>query len=204
MRSVRRARRRTGRLFAALSVAWRRRGVDDADCHADCQAIGAALDAPPRNRPASAPTNATASPPVRAPPRWRSCRRRVAPAINPAAPVLLRAHAGTITDVVMANDAGTAIPGALTPDHRVWKLTGQLGYGREIHHDMTARGPQGMPSRQTSQLHHPRGGQPGQGLFGNRGQSASRRRHLRRRRDRRRQVRRAHRRPGQRRTAPQR
>jgi lipoprotein-anchoring transpeptidase ErfK/SrfK len=70
--------------------------------------------------------------------------------VNPAGPVLVTATSGRITDVTMVNDAGREIPGVLTPDATVWKPTTQLGYGRTYTMTVLARGPGGMPSRQTA------------------------------------------------------
>src|ERR1700712_2165324 len=70
--------------------------------------------------------------------------------VNPAGPVLVTATTGTITDVTMTNDSGKAIPGVLTPDHTAWKPTVQLGYDRTYKMTVTARGPNGMPSREAS------------------------------------------------------
>lgn len=149
MRSARRARGAAlAAVFAVLSVLGGVVVSTTPKCHADCQVIGAAHDAPTAQSTDAAPL-------ASAPPASRPASLAIVPsasstAINPAAPVLVRADAGTITDVVMANDAGTVIPGALTPDHRVWKPTAQLGYGREYTMTVTARGSRGMPSRQTS------------------------------------------------------
>ena len=70
--------------------------------------------------------------------------------VNPAAPVSIAAFSGTIDDVTMVNDSGKPIPGVLTRDRRGWHPTGQLGYGRTYTMTITARGPGGMPSRETS------------------------------------------------------
>ena len=70
--------------------------------------------------------------------------------VNPAAPVSVTAFDGTIDNVAMVNDSGTTVPGALTPDRKGWHPTEQLGYGRTYTMTVTARGPRGMPSRQTS------------------------------------------------------
>ena len=149
MRSDRRARGAAlAAVFAVLSVLGGVVVSTTPKCHADCQVIGAAHDAPTAQSPDAATTATT--PPASRPASLAIVPAASSTAINPAAPVLVRADAGTITDVVMANDAGTVIPGALTPDHRVWKPTGQLGYGREYTMTVTARGPRGMPSRQTS------------------------------------------------------
>jgi lipoprotein-anchoring transpeptidase ErfK/SrfK len=70
--------------------------------------------------------------------------------ISPAVPVLVTATTGAITDVTMRNEAGKMIPGVLTPDNKAWKPTEPLGYGRTYTMTIAARGPDGMPSRQTS------------------------------------------------------
>jgi lipoprotein-anchoring transpeptidase ErfK/SrfK len=70
--------------------------------------------------------------------------------VNPAAPVSVAAFEGTIDNVVMVNDAGRTIRGAVTPDKKGWHPTEQLGYGRTYTMTVAARGPRGMPSRQTS------------------------------------------------------
>ena len=70
--------------------------------------------------------------------------------VSPSGPVLVTATSGTITDVEMRSDSGKEIPGVLTPDATAWKPTTQLGYGRTYTLTITARGPGGMPSRQTS------------------------------------------------------
>ncbi len=70
--------------------------------------------------------------------------------VNPAGPVSVAAFDGTIDNVAMVNDAGTSIPGTLSPDKKGWRPNEQLGYGRTYTMTITARGPRGMPSRQTS------------------------------------------------------
>jgi Bacterial Ig domain len=50
----------------------------------------------------------------------------------------------------MRNDGSRTIPGVLTPDNKAWKPTKPLGYGRSYTMTIAARGPGGMPSRQTS------------------------------------------------------
>jgi lipoprotein-anchoring transpeptidase ErfK/SrfK len=70
--------------------------------------------------------------------------------VNPAAPVSVAAFSGRIDNVTMVNDNGTTVPGALTPDKKGWHPTEQLGYGRTYTMTVVARGPRGMPSRQTS------------------------------------------------------
>ena len=60
------------------------------------------------------------------------------------------AFSGTLDDVTIVNDAGKPIPGVLTRDKRGWHPTSQLGYGRTYTMTISARGPGGMPSRETS------------------------------------------------------
>ncbi len=70
--------------------------------------------------------------------------------VSPSGPVLVTATSGTITAVEMRSDSGKVIPGVLTPDGTVWKPTTQLGYGRDYTLTISARGPNGMPTRETS------------------------------------------------------
>jgi lipoprotein-anchoring transpeptidase ErfK/SrfK len=70
--------------------------------------------------------------------------------VTPTGRVLVTANSGTLDTVELVNDAGKAIPGVLTPDAKTWKPTSQLGYGRTYTLTIAARGPGGMPSRQTS------------------------------------------------------
>jgi lipoprotein-anchoring transpeptidase ErfK/SrfK len=105
-----------------------------------CQVVAA-----PRDLAASDPVVPTSAPAVLS----------IAPTpgadkVNPAGPVMITATSGTITDVTMVNDSGKEIPGVLTPDGTAWKPTSQLGYDRTYSTTILARGPQGMPSRQTA------------------------------------------------------
>ena len=111
--------------------------------------------------------------------------------ISPAGPVLVTATTGAISDVTMRNDAGKMIPGVLTPDNKAWKPTGPLGYGRTYTMTIAARGPGGMPSRQTSSFTTVTPELPDRGLprHGRRRANAGRR-NLRRRHRRRRALRR--------------
>jgi lipoprotein-anchoring transpeptidase ErfK/SrfK len=70
--------------------------------------------------------------------------------VNPDAPVFVTAQIGTLDSVEMVNDAGKSIPGVLTPDAKTWKPTTELGYDRTYEMTIVARGPGGMPTRQTS------------------------------------------------------
>jgi lipoprotein-anchoring transpeptidase ErfK/SrfK len=70
--------------------------------------------------------------------------------ISPNDRVLVTAKSGTLDTVQLVNDAGKSISGVLTPDAKTWKPTTQLGYGRTYTLTIAARGPGGMPSRETS------------------------------------------------------
>jgi lipoprotein-anchoring transpeptidase ErfK/SrfK len=70
--------------------------------------------------------------------------------VSPTGRVLVTANSGTLDTVQLVNDAGKDIPGVMTPDAKTWKPTTQLGYGRTYTLTIAARGPGGMPSRQTS------------------------------------------------------
>jgi lipoprotein-anchoring transpeptidase ErfK/SrfK len=70
--------------------------------------------------------------------------------VSPSGRVLVTANSGTLDTVQLVNDAGKSITGVMTPDTKAWKPTNQLGYGRTYTLTITARGPGGMPSRQTS------------------------------------------------------
>src|SRR5258708_27348154 len=70
--------------------------------------------------------------------------------VSPAAPVLVRASAGTLTDVQMVNEDGKAIAGIMTPDRVAWKPAVALGYGRTYTLTVRSRGAGGMAAAQTS------------------------------------------------------
>jgi lipoprotein-anchoring transpeptidase ErfK/SrfK len=70
--------------------------------------------------------------------------------VDPSRPVFVVARTGRLDGVTMENESGTAIAGALSADATSWRPTDQLGYGRTYIMSITARGPGGMPSRQTS------------------------------------------------------
>jgi hypothetical protein len=70
--------------------------------------------------------------------------------VNPAAPVSVAAFSGKIDSVEMVNDWGETVPGALTSGRTGWHPTEQLKYGRTYTMTVAARGPGGMPTRQTS------------------------------------------------------
>ena len=109
-----------------------------ARCPGQCQVASAALSV-------SAP-----QPPAPKPAALRIWPRPSSEDVNPAAAVSVAAFSGTLDDVTMVNDADKPIPGVLTRDKRGWHPTSQLGYGRTYTMTITARGPGGMPSRQTS------------------------------------------------------
>ena len=70
--------------------------------------------------------------------------------VSPNDRILITAKSGTLDTVQLVNDSGKSIAGVMTPDARAWKPTSQLGYGRTYTLTIAARGPGGMPSRQTS------------------------------------------------------
>jgi lipoprotein-anchoring transpeptidase ErfK/SrfK len=105
-----------------------------------CDHIAAAKSTPfaPGPPPAPVPAFVTVTPPP------------AAVGVSPSAPVLVRASAGTLTDVQMVNEDGKTIPGTLTPDRAVWKPAVPLGYGRTYTLTVHSRGLTGMPAAQTS------------------------------------------------------
>ncbi len=70
--------------------------------------------------------------------------------VDPVAPVMVKADAGTLTDVRMVNEGGKSVQGILTPDNTVWKPIVPLGYGRTYTLTITSRGPNGVASTQVS------------------------------------------------------
>ncbi|MCV7381295.1 hypothetical protein BST11_12065 [Mycobacterium alsense] len=70
--------------------------------------------------------------------------------VDPVAPVMVKADAGTLTDVRMANESGKPVEGVMTPDNTVWKTTVPLGYGRTYTLTVTSRGPNGVAATQVS------------------------------------------------------
>lgn len=107
-------------------------------CENGCQVVAAARDLSASVPVAPSPANLAVVPAAGA------------EDVSPAAPVSVTASSGTITDVAMVNDAGRTIAGALSPDGKSWTPGQQLGYGRTYTMTITAAGPGGMPSRQTS------------------------------------------------------
>jgi lipoprotein-anchoring transpeptidase ErfK/SrfK len=70
--------------------------------------------------------------------------------VEPVAAVMVKADAGTLTDVRMTNEAGKSVQGVMTPDGAVWKPGVPLGYGRTYTLTITSRGPNGVASAQVS------------------------------------------------------
>jgi lipoprotein-anchoring transpeptidase ErfK/SrfK len=70
--------------------------------------------------------------------------------VNPVAQVMVKADAGTLTDVRMVNESGKSIQGVMTPDNTVWKPTVPLGYGRSYTLTVSDRGPNGVVAKQVS------------------------------------------------------
>ena len=69
---------------------------------------------------------------------------------DPLGQVSVTATAGRLTEVVMLNESGAAVPGIMTPDDTVWKPAVPLGYGRSYTLTVTAVGTDGRPATQTS------------------------------------------------------
>jgi lipoprotein-anchoring transpeptidase ErfK/SrfK len=95
----------------------------------------------------------TASPPLPVPPQPAALGvfpKPQAADVDPAAPVSVTAFSGRIDDVKLVDDWGETVPGALTPAKTGWHPTEELSYDRTYTMTVAARGPGGMPSRQTS------------------------------------------------------
>jgi lipoprotein-anchoring transpeptidase ErfK/SrfK len=95
----------------------------------------------------------TASPPQPAPPQPAALGvfpKPQAVDVDPAAPVSVTAFSGRIDDVKLVDDWGETVPGALTRAKTGWHPTEELDYDRTYTMTIVARGPGGMPSRQTS------------------------------------------------------
>jgi lipoprotein-anchoring transpeptidase ErfK/SrfK len=100
---------------------------------------------------ASRPIVATAAPvPPPAPAVISVTPAPAAQDVSPTAPVLVRASAGTLTDVQMVNENGKSVAGIMTPDRVAWKPTVPLGYGRTYTLTVRSRGAGGMPAAATS------------------------------------------------------
>jgi hypothetical protein len=70
--------------------------------------------------------------------------------VDPVAQVMVKANAGTLTDVRMVNEDGKPVEGVMTPDNAVWKPTVPLGCGRTYTLRVASRGPNGVASNQVS------------------------------------------------------
>ena len=108
-------------------------------CHTQCHVANAA-------KTVSAP----APPPPPLPAALGVFPRPQSADVNPAAPVSVTAFSGIVNDVKLVDDWGKTVAGALTPDKKSWHPTEQLSYSRTYTMTVAARGPRGMPSRQTS------------------------------------------------------
>jgi lipoprotein-anchoring transpeptidase ErfK/SrfK len=99
--------------------------------------VSSAVAAASAERP-PAPADVTVSPPP------------AAQDVSPAVPVFVRASAGTLTDVELANESGRVIDGQMAPDRTAWRPNEALGYGRTYTLTVRSRGMTGMPAAQTS------------------------------------------------------
>jgi len=70
--------------------------------------------------------------------------------VDPVAPVMVKAEAGTLAGVDMVNDTGHPVQGVMTPDNLVWKPTVAFGYGRTYTLKVTSRGTNGVVAEQMS------------------------------------------------------
>lgn len=70
--------------------------------------------------------------------------------VDPLVKVMVKADAGTLTDVRMVNETGKLVQGVMAPDNTAWKPTVPLGYGRTYTLTITSRGPNGVASTQVS------------------------------------------------------
>ncbi|MGD1282877.1 Ig-like domain-containing protein [Mycobacterium seoulense] len=70
--------------------------------------------------------------------------------VDPLAHVMVKADAGTLTDVRMVNESGKSVQGVMTPDNTVWKPTVPLGYGRTYTLTVTSRIPNSVVSNHVS------------------------------------------------------
>ncbi|PEG40948.1 hypothetical protein CQY20_06310 [Mycolicibacterium agri] len=105
-------------------------------CPAPCQVATAAHTLP--------------SPPAPKPATLKISPRPGSEDVNPASGISVAAFSGTLEKVTMVNDAGKEIPGVLSRNKKGWRPAAQLGYGRTYTMTIHARGPRGMPTRQTS------------------------------------------------------
>jgi lipoprotein-anchoring transpeptidase ErfK/SrfK len=103
-------------------------------------------DCPPGN--ASAAVEPTA--PARIPAVVTIAPNAGAREVDPLSVVLVTAQSGTLSEVVMVNEAGNRIAGVMTPDNTVWKPGVPLGYGRTYTVTATATGTDGTTNRQVS------------------------------------------------------
>jgi len=97
----------------------------------------------------------TAAHTVAAPPAPKPATLKISPRpgsedVNPASGISVAAFSGTLEKVTMVNDAGKEIPGVMSRNKKGWHPAAQLGYGRTYTMTIHARGPRGMPTRQTA------------------------------------------------------
>lgn len=106
------------------------------DCAEHCQTVAS----PPQGVPQPSPTE----------PAKLTITPKPNAEVDPLARVMVTADTGTVSSVKMVNDAGKEIPGVLTPDAKTWKPKTTLGYGRTYTLTVAAKGPGGMPTKQTT------------------------------------------------------
>jgi hypothetical protein len=64
--------------------------------------------------------------------------------------VQVKADTGTLVEVRMVYDGGKSVDGVMTPDGKVWKPTGPLGYSHTYTLTVTSRGTNGTESSEVS------------------------------------------------------
>lgn len=70
--------------------------------------------------------------------------------VPPGSPITVAAVAGKVTEVILTNDAGEPVAGALSPDGSTWQATQPLAYGRTYSATATGVGTDDKPVTVTS------------------------------------------------------
>ena len=70
--------------------------------------------------------------------------------VEPGAPVTVAVGGGLLTEVVLKNEAGKVVKGALSDDARTWTSAEPLGYGKTYTATATAEDAEGTPKTSTS------------------------------------------------------
>ncbi|MDD4868090.1 MAG: Ig-like domain-containing protein, partial [Mycobacterium sp.] len=113
-------------------------------------AVGVLQLASPPSCPGSGCAHRVAAPKTLEPSRVTIAPGDHAEDVDPVEHVLVKADAGTLTEVRMVNENGKSIPGVMTPDAIAWKPTVPLGYGRTYTLTVSSRGSNGVVATQKS------------------------------------------------------